>query len=100
MYTDHVMVPSLVSGFDAPCQFCLKGGGGVSTLALLFPPFSSKPQVKAIPHCCQGSWVLCHPLVDFLNLFVLLLIVPAITPLNGPSVSCQDCSQVNLGDMF
>lgn len=44
--------------------------------------------------------VLHHPLVGFLNLFTLLLIVPAITPLNEPSVSCQDPSQVNLGEML
>lgn len=61
------------------------------------------PIPTLLPHPVSSvarPWVLHHPLVGFLNLFTLLLIVPAITPLNEPSVSCQDPSQVNLGEML
>lgn len=59
--------------------------------------------LSLLPHpvsSIASPWVLHHPLVGFLNLFTLLLIVSAITPLNEPSVSCQDPSQVNLGEML
>lgn len=56
-------------------------------------PFSQTPSATS-------PWVLHHPLVGFLNLFTRLLTVPTITPLNVPSVSCQDPSQVNLGKML
>lgn len=57
--------------------------------------FSSLSQVPSV----ASRGVLHLPLVGFLNLFTLLLRVPAITYLNEPSVSCQDPSQINLGEV-
>lgn len=48
-------------------------------------PSSQLPSVAS-------PWVLPHPLVGFLYLCTQWLTVPTITPLNEPSVSCQDPS--------
>lgn len=84
-------------------NFLAPPGSGQSFWGVLPLPTSIPMPGSLLPH--PGSsvarpWVLHHPLVGFLNLFTLLLIVPAITPLNEPSVSCQDPSQVNLGEML
>lgn len=90
----------LLPGFSLPCRSW--PGGSLdgrsrfrvgSTCRRLLLSLLPNPSVA-------GPWVLHHPLVGFLNLFTRLLIIPAITPLNEPSVSCQDPRQVNLGEML
>ena len=74
----------------APVRQCF------SSAYLSWALFSSLSQVPSV----ASLQVLHLPLVGFFNLFTLLLIVPAITSLNEPSVSCQDPSQVNLGEVL
>lgn len=63
-------------------RFLLWSGSTSPSPYLSWALLSSLSQIPSV----ASPRVLHHPLVGFLNLFTLLLIVPAITPLNEPSV--------------